>query len=126
MPLEVEMKLTIPAEVTAEMLFSDPMVTEAIRTMPVTTHMLSRYYDTENGDLMARRWTLRLRKEGDTSVLCCKTASAAVAAGLFSRGEWQVYSDDLRTGVRRLVDEGAPEEMAELADRLILSGISAL
>ncbi len=114
MPLEVEMKLAIPEDVTPEDLFSDPMVTEVTRTLIKTTHMFSRYYDTEDGALSARHWTLRLRREGEQSVLCCKTAVSEVAAGLFSRGEWQVYSDDVRAGIPLLVAEGAPEELEVL------------
>ena len=75
--------------------------------------MLSRYYDTTSGSLSARRWTLRLRLEGDKSVVACKTASVDVVAGLFSRGEWQVYADDVVDGARMLVGEGAPPELLE-------------
>ena len=116
MPLEVEMKLAIPAGVTADELFSDPMVLESYRGSPRTIHMFSRYYDTADGALASRQWTLRHRREGEKLVLCCKTASTGLAAGLLSRGEWQVYSDDVRSGIPRLVAEGAPEELRTLVE----------
>ena len=114
MPLEVEMKLAIPGNVSPEDLFADPMVIEACRSERETIHMLSRYYDNENGDLSARRWTLRLRQEGERTVLCCKTSTEGLAAGLFRRGEWQIFCDDVRSGIPLLVAEGAPEELTAL------------
>lgn len=111
MPVEVEMKLAIPDDRTAEELFCDPEIAELFYGEPIVTHMFSRYFDTKNGALSERRWTLRLRREGDRSVVTCKTDSVDVEAGLFSRGEWQVYADDVIEGARMLVEEGAPEEL---------------
>lgn len=117
MPVEVEMKLAIPDDETANEIFSDAAINEMFWGEPKTTHMLSRYYDTTSGSLSARRWTLRLRREGDRKVVTCKTASVDVVAGLFSRGEWQVYADDVMEGARLLVEEGAPSELLEEIER---------
>lgn len=72
--------------------------------------METTYYDTPNGALCARRWTLRRRMENGVSVCTVKTPLPGGA-----RGEWEVECDDIRTAVIKLCKLGAPAELGTLA-----------
>ncbi len=74
-----------------------------------TWRMESRYLDTAEGDLARRRWTLRLRRENDETVLCLKTP---LPGG--GRGEWEVPGGDAARAVEQLLAAGAPAELADL------------
>lgn len=49
--------------------------------------MMTTYYDTPDGSLSARHWTLRHRQEGDRHVCALKTPASGGA-----RGEWETDS----------------------------------
>lgn len=73
------------------------------------TPMKSTYYDTSGGDLAARKWTLRLRKEGESSVVTMKTAGDGK-----TRGEWEYKAENVTNAGEKLVKLGAPRELLEL------------
>ena len=73
--------------------------------------METRYFDTENGALSARRWTLRLRQENEQSVACLKTPLPGGA-----RGEWEASCDAVEAMVEQLLSAGAPQELRQLTD----------
>lgn len=70
------------------------------------TAMETVYYDTPEGALSRRRWTLRSRRENDRQVCTVKTL---LPDG--SRGEWEVEGAGLP--VQALAAMGAPETLAE-------------
>ena len=74
-----------------------------------TIAMETTYYDTPDGAFAKRRWTLRRRLENGVSVCTLKTT---LPDG--GRGEWEIESDDLLRAIPRLIELGAPEEIAEL------------
>ena len=71
--------------------------------------MATTYYDTADGALSARKWTLRLRKENDDFVVTFKTAGDGK-----TRGEWEYNADSVEFAATTLVDLGAPQELEEL------------
>lgn len=71
--------------------------------------METRYFDTADGALSARRWTLRLRRENAASVACLKTPLPDGA-----RGEWEVPCEAVEAMVERLIGAGAPAELRQL------------
>ena len=71
--------------------------------------METRYFDTADGMLSAKRWTLRMRQENETSVACLKTPLPGGA-----RGEWEVACDTVEAMVQQLVGAGAPPELRQL------------
>ena len=71
--------------------------------------METTYYDTPDGDLSDRRWTLRRRFENGRSVCTIKTPAAGGA-----RGEWELEMDDIREAIPELCKLGAPEELLSL------------
>ena len=73
------------------------------------TAMETRYFDTADGALSARRWTLRLRLEGGRPVVCLKTPAPGGA-----RGEWEWPGSSLPDAVPALIAAGAPAELAAL------------
>lgn len=79
-----------------------------------TVHMRTTYYDTPDGALSRRRWTLRRRMEGERSVCTLKTP-----AGAMSRQEYEVEALSLPEALGELAALSGQPELTELADRLI-------
>lgn len=74
--------------------------------------METTYYDTPNGDLAARKITLRLRRENGKTVCTAKTP---LADG--SRGEWECSAEQIHDGLALLIQNGAPAEIGQLSER---------
>ena len=72
--------------------------------------METRYFDTTDGALSARRWTLRLRRENGRGVACLKTP---LPGGV--RGEWEAPCEAPESLVEMLLAAGAPAELKQLA-----------
>lgn len=72
--------------------------------------MATTYYDTPDAALGKRRWTLRRRFENGRSVCTLKTP-----AGDLGRNEFELDWDDIHTAIPRLLELGAPAELAALA-----------
>ncbi|MCI8525926.1 MAG: GNAT family N-acetyltransferase [Oscillospiraceae bacterium] len=106
--MELELKYRVPCRAVLEQLVAGA----ALEWREIA--METVYYDTPDRALGARRWTLRLRREGGVPVLCCKTPGGTVH-GVQARGEWECPGDDPAAGIARLVRLGAPAELAELA-----------
>ena len=114
MATEIEMKLSVPDEEVLNRVLEDPELTQYMKDDYVTRHMKSVYYDTEDGQLSRRKWTLRLRKEGESSVAAFKTANMSDDAGFFTRNEWQCVADNIENAIPLLIDQGAPRELKSL------------
>lgn len=75
----------------------------------VSVAMETTYFDTPDGALGKRRWTLRRRFENGVSVCTFKTADTGVG-----RGEWETECDEILKAIPVLCRLGAPEVLAEL------------
>lgn len=102
MAQEFEVKLVAPDEATLNAIASAYDVRQE-------KAMSARYFDTQDGALSARKWTLRLRREGDANVLTFKTKGEG-----YARGEWEYESDSLANCGERLASLGAPQEVKTL------------
>ena len=71
--------------------------------------METTYYDTFDGKLFNRRWTLRQRMENGRSVCTLKTPQEDGG-----RGEWEVEAHGLITGIPLLCRQGAPIDLMAL------------
>ena len=76
--------------------------------------MFTQYFDTPEGILRERHWTLRIRRENNCCVLTCKTPGKD-----HSRGEWElIRSTDTPAPtpeeLRVLSELGAPEALCSL------------
>ena len=71
--------------------------------------MQTTYFDTPDGSLSARKWTLRQRLENGKSIITMKTAGFGGA-----RGEWEYQAPDLKDAGERLTALGAPEALRSL------------
>lgn len=84
----------------------------AYDVIPMTTS----YYDTRDGALSRRKWTLRRRMEGERSVCTLKTP-----AGDSCRGEWEVECAAIEDAVPLLAEQaGLPELLTLTAGGLAL------
>ncbi len=72
--------------------------------------METTYYDDVGGNLSRLRWTVRRRMENGVSVCTVKTS---LPDG--SRGEWEVQAPDVESALPRLIEMGAPPELAVYA-----------
>ena len=115
MATEIEIKLKAPDRETLDAALSSAELTPFLRDQFETTHMRSTYYDTPNGELRTRRWTLRLREEGSRRIAAMKTVSEKTPDGMFTRGEWQCACDSIAEAIGQLVEQGAPPELGGLA-----------
>ncbi len=114
MATEIEIKLAVPSREVMEQILQDPQVTDYLRDELTRKQMRSTYYDTEDGALRARRWTLRLRDEGGDSVVAMKTPNATSGTGVYTRREWQCRAARPEDAVEQLVSQGAPSELRRL------------
>lgn len=60
--------------------------------------MTTTYYDTPDGSLSARKWTLRHRQEGTDHVCTLKTPGSHPG----ERGEWEVNCEDIHSALSQL------------------------
>lgn len=84
-------------------------IREAYPLAYATIRMRTTYYDTADGDLSARRITLRLRQENDVTVCTVKTPVSTLG-----RGEWECRCEDIVQGIKELCKLGGPEELLAL------------
>lgn len=77
--------------------------------------METTYFDTPDGAMKARRWTLRRRLENGKAVCSLKTPGDFIR-----RGEWETEGEDIQALLPALCKLGAPEELLSLT----ASGIS--
>lgn len=71
--------------------------------------MATTYYDTPSGAMRARKWTLRVRRENEDTVVTIKTPAPGGA-----RGEWECRGTDPVAAVPCLTEQGAPKELEVL------------
>lgn len=109
MGMEVELKYAAPDAQTLDAVLREMADGRAVRTIQMQT----RYFDSLDGTLSARKWTLRLRQENERTVACLKSPRQAHDS-LSVRNEWQCEADDLPTAVPQLIATGAPPELASL------------
>ncbi len=114
MATEIEMKLAVPNEAVMNHVLEDPELTQYMKDDYALRHMRSIYYDTKDGLLSQRKWTLRLRQEGEATVAAFKTANMSDNAGFFTRNEWQCMADNIEDAIPMLIDQGAPRELKNL------------
>ena len=109
MATELEWKYAVPDKAQLDQIVSDtPGPWQELS-------MESHYFDTASGDLSARRWTLRMRKEGGETVICLKTPAQGQA-----RGEWEWQGNSLSLAIPHLIALGAPPELAALTAARLL------
>lgn len=108
MGIEFELKY----RATPEALEQLDLLVDGARTV---YRMQTTYYDTADGRLSAKYYTLRCRVENETAVCTLK----APAKGL-GRGEWDLECDDIQKAIPELCKLGAPQDLQELtADGVI-------
>lgn len=105
---ELELKLTASMPETLEALWTDGDVAR-MRESSEDLDMATTYFDTAAGDLSARKWMLRIRKENDDYVVTLKTPGDGLC-----RGEWEYPGSSLGGGAEKLIALGAPAELKEL------------
>lgn len=83
-------------------------IEEAFPQPGITLQMHTVYYDTPDGTLSARRYTLRKRLENGVSVCTLKTPARQ------GRNEWEVVCDSIEAAIPELCKLGGPEELLAL------------
>ncbi len=110
---ELEYKLQVADAAQLELLLQSAEVAALVCEPWRTLTMQTTYFDNEARQFAAHRWTFRHRLEGGVGVACLKTPSGQAR----TRNEWQVEADALNeAAVSALIAQGAPEELAVLAE----------
>lgn len=112
---EFEVKLRVPSEAVLQEILQDSAVAALAIGAPRELAMESVYYDTADGILAQRRWTLRRRRENARYVVTVKTPAPGR-----SRGEWETEAEDVGAAIDQLVALGAPEALCELRGAKLL------
>ena len=104
--IEIKLRAEDPAQLQAAF---EQIRAEARLAEEKTVAMHTRYFDTPDGVLRKRKWTLRTRQENDVNVLTCKTKGEN-----HCRGEWNLKRDPnaaapTQQELQALVADGAPE-----------------
>ena len=84
-------------------------ILESVGGQEARFSMETVYYDTPNGDLSAKKYTLRKRKENDTWVCTLKTPAQGNG-----RGEWETICNRIEDAIPVLASMGAPEDLLSL------------
>ena len=108
MAIEYELKFRATPDVQAEILHH-------VTGEQTLLQMHTTYYDTPEGSLSARHYTLRRRMENGVSVCTLK----APARG-YGRGEWEVQCDSIEKAIPMLCELGAPEDLQELTSGTVI------
>jgi len=111
MGIELEYKLAVPNPALLEQILFDPELAQVRQGDYRLLHMGTVYYDTQDHRLSTLRWTLRLRQENDILIATLKTPAEGRA-----RGEWAVRAYNIRDAIPMLLEEGAPQELADLLE----------
>jgi inorganic triphosphatase YgiF len=108
--MEFEVKLVAERKEILEEILKEPQIlaamAEEIRTIPMET----TYYDAPDGSLRAKKWALRLRKEGGVPVVTLKTPTDRKGY----RNEWECECQEVLAAVPELIRLGAPESLREM------------
>lgn len=112
MATELEYKLAVPNPMLLEKILFDDLLSQVRQEGYTMLEMGSVYYDTPDRSLRARGWTLRLRQENQRLVATLKTPGPGRA-----RMEYETEADSITRALPLLVQQGAPEELLELAER---------
>lgn len=115
--MEVECKYRITDRYTAARIEQDDEVQAALLHDFADCEMDAVYYDTAEGLLSQRHWSLRLRSENGLVVAACKKAEDMSGAA-FAREEWQTECDGWDEALPALVRLGAPAELGSLGPLL--------
>ena len=120
--MEQEFKWSVPdSSVFVSMLASDHLPPVQKLT---NTQMDAIYYDTNDSLINRLHGGLRLRQEGNDSICCLKLAAESSQDGaLKSREEYECAAPDIKTGLERLPQAGAP---LSLCEAILVSGVIEL
>ncbi len=111
MATELEMKLAVGDLQLLDCILCDGIIREKMSEYFRYIRMESTYFDTEDGALSEKLWTLRLRKEDEKSVITMKTAAEG-----YARGEWECEGEYLEEAADALVSQGAPEQIRAIIE----------
>ena len=84
-------------------------IAEVTEGQTCTYQMQTTYYDTPDGSLSQRHYTLRCRLENDQAVCTLKAPLDG-----YGRGEWDLNEADIQKAISELCKLGAPEDLKEL------------
>ena len=102
MGLEIELKYAATAQAQTAVMAAYPGSWQTIR-------METTYYDTPEGSLSQRWYTLRRRLENEASVCTIKTPVDGLG-----RGEWEVLCQDIHLAIPELCKLGCPADLLAL------------
>ena len=110
----VELELKYKADETALQ-----SINAAFPEPGVTLQMETVYYDTPDGALSAKHYTLRKRLENGVSVCTLKTPAKQ------GRNEWETECDNIQDAIPVLCKLGGPEELSSLTQAGLVPVCSA-
>lgn len=120
--MELERKFSLPRREVMEEILRDPAVAAAMAGPVRPIAMETTYFDTPDGSLRKKRWTLRRRLENGVSVVTLKTPSEVPHC----RNEWETRAEEVLEALPSLVVLGAPEALLAVDTVVPLCGAAFL
>lgn len=111
MGMELEFKLAVKNPAVLEEILFDKQVAEVRQGGYGLLDLAAVYYDTADGRLSQRRWTLRLRQENTRLTATLKTPGEGRA-----RGEWECEASSIEAALPLLAQAGAPADLDALLE----------
>ena len=108
--MEYEVKLAGMSSETLDAILRDAQIGQAMAETVRSIPMETTYYDTADGSLGAKCWTLRRRMEGGTPVVTLKTPAPQKDC----RNEWETECESIENAIPILCKLGAPDTLREL------------
>lgn len=116
--MELERKLSLPRREVMEEILEDPAIVAAMAEPVRSISMETTYFDTPDGRLRQKHWTLRRRLENGTSVITLKTPSDVPHC----RNEWETQAEEVLEALPALVALGAPDALLSVESVVPLCG----
>lgn len=120
--MELERKLSLPRREIMEEILRDPAVAAAMAGPVQAIAMETTYFDTPDGSLRKKYWTLRRRLQNGVSVITLKTPSEIPHC----RNEWETCAEEVLPALPSLVALGAPEALLAVESVVPLCGAAFL
>lgn len=120
--MELEQKLSLPRREVMEEILRDPEIAAAMAGPVQAIAMETTYFDTPDGSLRKKYWTLRRRLQNGVSVITLKTPSEVPHC----RNEWEVRAGAVLEALPALCALGAPRELLSIASVVPLCGAAFL
>lgn len=116
MASEIEVKLSIDPNQISN-IQNLPDIIQWGRSLPEAKHLLNQYFDSPNEELKQKKMALRIRRDGDSKIMCLKYASKAFSQNehlaIRDEYEWPILTNSLDSALLQKTDSMFTEKFCQ-------------